>query len=465
MRSVEERVCTSYGDHRVLMMGETSVLPHLPHLAASQEVEVRAVRLTTRLRCLHQVLVQLEDQWTASYLCAAAQALHCLSEDLQCSVELTRQQASLSCSLFSLEPPSLHCVGGGLAGLREAIENHQDNELTEVVAALQRVNIPPEDILRVLTAVRLLSSCEADTENLQTNQRMTVMRDSAELLGVSQDLLTKIINENQNIAGLGSLSARLSGFLTARTIQSIVKKVNRTIKRRFALQMLCSASPDRQAVSPTTIRMVNHPVTKVLAVSTPWLPPAVMEMFQDNSHSQFGFASHLFQPDCDSVISPDWSPPCTAPPILFCLDSVSSLVSQVRELSLLELVVTGQGDSLWRCYTTHQFSSRFRVLASSTCQDEADTVFSVLDLVADCDEVEICQEAGTVMLGLPAQHRLEDQLEERRQESARRIQAWWRQRRDSLAESHLIQTVLIKYETLQRQSQSLVYSFADRTIR
>ena len=377
-------------------------------------------------------------------------------------MELASDQVSLSCSLHSLQPLSLHCAGGGLAGLREAIEAHQDNQLAEVVAALQQVNIPAEDILRVLSAARLLSQ----TETLQTNQRMNVMRDSAELLGVSQDLLTKILTENQNIAGLGSLSVRLSGFLTARTIQSIVKKVNRTIKRRFALKMLCSASPDRPKFSPSTIRVVKHPVSSSLPVSAPRLPQAVMQMFHDNSLCHFGFASHLFQPDSDSVISADCSTSQPAGPrILFCLDSVSSLVSQVRALSVLEMVVAGQGDSLWRCYTAAQFSSRFRVLASRSCQDEADTVFSVLDLVADCDEVEICQEAGTVWLGIPAQHRLEAQLEERRQESARRIQLWWRQRRDSLAESHLIETVLIKYETLQRQSESLVYSFADRTIR
>ena len=132
---------------------------------------------------------------------------------------------------------------------------------------------------------------------------------------------------------------------------------------------------------------------------------------------------------------------------------------------MLETVLAGQDSSLWRCYTAAQFCGRFRVLASRTSQDEADTVFSVLDLVADCEEVELCQEAATIMLGRPAQLRLEQLLEERREESARRIQDWWRQRRYSLAESHLIQTVLSKYETLQRQSESLVYSFADRTIR
>ena len=199
-------------------------------------------------------------------------------------------------------------------------------------------------------------------------------------------------------------------------------------------------------------------------MSPPWLPQAVMQMFHDNSLCHFGFASHLFQPEPDSLIWPDWSP---APPaaVLFCLDVGGSLVQQVRALSVLETVLAGQDSSLWRCYTADQFCGRFRVLASRTSQDEADTVFSVLDLVADCEEVELCQEAATIMLGRPAQLRLEQLLEERREESARRIQDWWRHRRYSLAESHLIQTVLSKYETLQRQSESLVYSFADRTIR
>ena len=87
VRTVEERqrqgeVWTRYGDHRVLLVGEageTGDLPGFPHIAASEELElelgleVRAVSLTTRLRCLHQLLLQLEDSWTASYLVAAAQ--------------------------------------------------------------------------------------------------------------------------------------------------------------------------------------------------------------------------------------------------------------------------------------------------------------------------------------------------------------------------------------------------------
>ena len=398
------------------------------------------------------------------------QALYCLSEDIQCSVELASQQVSLACSLLSLPALRLsQCAGGGLAGLREAIENHGDNQLSQVVAALQTVNIPAEDILRVLTAARLLSSWSPEGTR-ETNQRMNVMRDSAELLGVSEELLTNILNENQNIAGLGCLTARLSGFLTVRTIQSIVKKVNRTIKRRFALKILCSASSDRKKFSPTTIRIANHPVSSEVGVTAPWLPQAVMQMFHDNSLCHFGFASHLFQPDSDSLISPDIFPPPPPPhprvvPTLFCLDVGAGLVQQVRSLGVLEAVLAGQDCSLWRCYSAGEFSSRFRVLASRTCRDEAETVFSLLDLVADCEEVEICQEAATIMLGRPAQLRLEELLEERRERSARRIQAWWRRRQHSLAESHLIQTVLIKYESLQRQSESLVYSFADRTIR
>ena len=89
VRTVEERqrqgeVWTRYGAHRVLLVGEageTGDLPGFPHIAASEELElelelgleVRAVSLTTRLRCLHQLLLQLEDSWTASYLVAAAQ--------------------------------------------------------------------------------------------------------------------------------------------------------------------------------------------------------------------------------------------------------------------------------------------------------------------------------------------------------------------------------------------------------
>ena len=81
-----------------------------------------------------------------------------------------------------------------------------------------------------------------------------------------------------------------------------------------------------------------------------------------------------------------------------------------------------------------------------------------------------------------------------REKMARRIQKWWRlllkeqqsrmmtvampSERDSdwstagikssdwlQSEQDLIQTVLRKYETLQRQSQSLVYSFAERKSR
>ena len=77
VRTVEERhrqgeVWTRFGDHRVLMVGEM-VVPQIALSEVVEEVEVRAVRLTTRLRCLHQLLLQLEDHWTASYLVAAAQ--------------------------------------------------------------------------------------------------------------------------------------------------------------------------------------------------------------------------------------------------------------------------------------------------------------------------------------------------------------------------------------------------------
>merc|ERR1712079_556430 len=53
------------------------------------------------------------------------------------------------------------------------------------------------------------------------------------------------------------------------------------------------------------------------------------------------------------------------------------------------------------------------------------------------------------------------------------IQRWWRrllrryqhQSKMIFSEDDLIQTVLRKYETLQRQSQSLVYNFTERKLR
>ena len=77
---------------------------------------------------------------------------------------------------------------------------------------------------------------------------------------------------------------------------------------------------------------------------------------------------------------------------------------------------------------------------------------------------------GRVMLRPATIARMDSALARLRRRSAARIQRWWRGRgrgRGSSAvpsEQDLIQTVLRKYETLQKQSQSLVYSFADRKL-
>ena len=79
---------------------------------------------------------------------------------------------------------------------------------------------------------------------------------------------------------------------------------------------------------------------------------------------------------------------------------------------------------------------------------------------------------GGVMLRPATTARLDSALARLRRRSAARIQRWWRGRgrgrgRGGSAvpsEQDLIQTVLRKYETLQKQSQSLVYSFADRQL-
>ena len=459
VKTLEERhdqglAWTSYGQERILVVGE-----------AGEECwpEESLQLVTSRLTCLHRLLVQLEDTWTASYLTSAASALLSLVPAISCSLESSHPDGplSLSCSLPNTGQlrvsPSLG--GANLPDLRQTIQNHQHNHLNQIVQALQLINIPPEDILRVTTAASLLLH----------HRGQDGMKDLAELLGVDPDHLNNILNDNQNI------SARLSHVLTLRTVQSIVKKVNRTIKRRHALKVLCQNKTDDKKVARTTIKIVNWSFpaageSKVLGHQSPELPQAVTEMFHDKSLCNFGFASHLFQEDSDTLISSDCSV-SSAGVRVFCLDPDSSLVTQARELSLLEVVVLGMEDRLWKCYTTAQFSALFRCLARRESQDEAESVFSVLDLVADCDCVEICQEAGTIMLGLPAQQRLDLARQEKREESARRIQSWWRQRSypphllSSLAESDLIETVLMKYETLQRQSESLVYSFAERSVK
>ena len=472
VRTLEERrgqgiLWTSYGQQKVVL------LDHTVDGWPAEELQL----VTSRLSCLHRLVVLLQDDWTASYLVSAVSALFSLSPSVLCSVELTdaAESLSLNCSWSDTAVPADTADGAptpavcslgraGLTGLRQAIEKHQDNQLSQIVPALQVLHIPPEDILRVTTAAALL---------LSHNQRQNVVT-SAELLGVPPDQLNNLLVDNQNFSGPPtSLGARLSHFLTVRTIQSIVKKVNRTIKRRHALKILCQTKMDNKKVGRTTIKIVNPSAPPVegescmVRLESPWLPEAVTEMFHDKSRCNFGFASHLFS-DCDTSISADWTPPAVR---VFCLEPACSLVSQVREMALLEAVVLGMEDRLWTCYTTAQFSTEFRCLARRECEDEAETVFSVLDLVADCDHVEICQDSGTVMLGLPAQQRLDLALRDKREESARRIQTWWRLRRypphlmTSLEESDLIETVLMKYETLQRQSESLVYSFADRTVR
>ena len=96
-----------------------------------------------------------------------------------------------------------------------------------------------------------------------------------------------------------------------------------------------------------------------------------------------------------------------------------------------------------------------------------------MDVIDDEDDMEINDDTGMVMIGTETQRRMDMKMSRVREKSAMMIQKWWRrlvwrdqqQPKMIFSEHDLIQTVLRKYETLQRQSQSLVYNFTERNIR
>ena len=96
-----------------------------------------------------------------------------------------------------------------------------------------------------------------------------------------------------------------------------------------------------------------------------------------------------------------------------------------------------------------------------------------MEVIDDEDDMEINDDTGMVMIGTETQRRMEMKMSRVRERSAMLIQRWWRrllrryqhQAKMIFSEDDLIQTVLRKYETLQRQSQSLVYNFTERKIR
>ena len=95
-----------------------------------------------------------------------------------------------------------------------------------------------------------------------------------------------------------------------------------------------------------------------------------------------------------------------------------------------------------------------------------------MEVIDDEDDMEI-NDTGMVMIGTETQRRMEMKMSRVQERSAMMIQRWWRrllrryqhQAKMIFSEDDLIQTVLRKYETLQRQSQSLVYNFTERKIR
>ena len=96
-----------------------------------------------------------------------------------------------------------------------------------------------------------------------------------------------------------------------------------------------------------------------------------------------------------------------------------------------------------------------------------------MDVIDDEDDMEINDDTGMVMIGTETQRRMEMKMSRVRERSAMMIQRWWRRllrryhhhSKMIFSEDDLIQTVLRKYETLQRQSQSLVYNFTERKLR
>ena len=225
--------------------------------------------------------------------------------------------------------------------LSEAILRGDDRELNEIVTALVAINVGVEDVLRVLLGCKLLQ--ELSSKQTESDQRAGIVGNVSKILGIPElDSMTTF--------------ASLADFLRVRTLQSIVKKVNRTLTRRAALRLLCDNKVSRVERDARVV-LVDCPscsgegeqhATNLMRIAPPPLCRRLQELFRPD-HCSFGFAAHLFSsqepPDSSiSATSPtqpssssDASSEASSAATVFCLDPGLDIVSQVRAVYFARL--------------------------------------------------------------------------------------------------------------------------------
>ena len=254
-----------------------------------------------------------------------------------------------------------------MTSLSEAIGRGDDKDLAEVVSALIAIKIGVEDIFRILLGCQLLEQLSNDQNAF--NQRKEIVKSVSKVLGVPE--------MNCEASSLASLA----NFLRLRMLQSIVKKVNRTLARRAALRILCNNKTSKSR-NQSKVVLVDCPfplpndqdATNIMMINPRPLPREIQELFRPD-HCSFGFASHLFSSldSSDSSISAtsslSSSPSSSdASSVIFCLDPDIEIVRQVRDLDILEHLMD-QSDQLWQRVSLEQFYKSYRSVSSHQSSD------------------------------------------------------------------------------------------------
>ena len=244
-----------------------------------------------------------------------------------------------------------------MTGLSEAIRRGDDRDLGEAVSALIAINISVEDIFRVFLGCQLLEDLSSDQGAI--NQREEIVKCVSKVLGVPEMKFEV------------SICASLAAFLRLRTLQSIVKKVNRTLARRAALRILCDNKKSKSTSNQSKVVLVDCPfpleddqdATNIMMINPRPLPREIQELFRPD-HCTFGFASHLFSSldssDSSISLSSSWrSSDASSSVSVFCLDPDIEIVRQVRDLDILEHLMD-HSDQLWQSVSLEQFYKSYR---------------------------------------------------------------------------------------------------------
>ena len=298
-----------------------------------------------------------------------------------------------------------------------------------LVSCLARLRVCPEDVLRLLAGVRLLQMAGQE-------------RQAEVVLGLEEGSLLNCEFELEGVAGQ----------LAARALGAVLRR---------AARLATSCLRGRQAGTLLIAQLENETENPYGEVGE--LPhPSLLGHLA--STCQFGFLLHLLSlsppsPPLHALLSP--SLPTTS---VHCIvqGSRHHLAVQLRELGLLELLHDSSGQ-LWQPLPLPHLLPLLSWLLPIHHRGGNNQLVEkkLLELLG-----AVGYQGGAV-LEREIWQKLTALRERRMEAAALRLQKAWREkRRDSKtellgaeAERSLIETVLQKYERLQRQSESLAYSF------